>query len=394
VNGALRRRWVFSFLVALSAGCEDGERPEPEPVLKCPTAETACKIGESLACAALDSDPKNCGCCGNRCQTGECRAGRCVDPRDSTFFVFGDAHVGPPGATELSRAGLERMHGIDDRPLALIDNGDLVDVAGETGWTLHDEVMSTSALAPALDCPLSFGEKPRYWASAGNHDVDAADWSLLWNRHLPGQGTLGRADGTGLYYGVSNDELDLFMLDSEHAGGSKDSFESDQSRWLEASLTGSTARFKVLLFHEPVYSCSGHHPPLAAALPWVDLAERHGVALVIQSHTHVYARSCPRRGGKCVDDGTGVVFLETGALGGVARDIDVESATVTGTDAAGSARTDAYDCMTGKGLAGALGLQNTFCHAEVNGCALAFDCYVVDDGTRVPFDSWTISRCD
>jgi hypothetical protein len=78
----------------------------------------------------------------------------------------------------------------------------------------------------------------------------------------------------------------------------------------------------------------------------------------------------------------------------VPRDIDVTTATVKGTDAAGAERSDSYDCLVGQGLAAARGSLNDFCHVRVEGCAATVNCYAVDEGNTTPFDTWTVQGCN
>ncbi len=90
-----------------------------------------------------------------------------------------------------------------------------------------------------------------------------------------------------------------------------------------------------------MYSCCTNVPGLAAGLPWVDLAEKNAVNVIFGSHTHIYTRTMPEDGRQMHTDGTGIIFVETGAVGGDVRPLDVTTATVTGTDAEGN-RADGY----------------------------------------------------
>ena len=135
--------------------------------------------------------------------------------------------------------------------------------------------------------------------------------------------------------------------------------------------------------------------PFAAALPWIDLAEQNGVNVVFGSHTHLYTRSCPKFQGACTSDGTGIVFVETGAIGGEPRVVDVTTNTVSLTDADGGVRTETYNCIVGQDLVQSSGsnLNNDFCHVQVDGCVATVNCYVVSDGNTTPFDTWSVNGC-
>ena len=92
-----------------------------------------------------------------------------------------------------------------------------------------------------------------------------------------------------------------------------------QRKWLEKDLEESkTAKWKVILLHEPVY----HRKGGAESRPWLhDLIEAYGVDLVIQGHSHLVTRSYPMKGGKIVTKsytdvvpkGTGTVYTTIGS---------------------------------------------------------------------------------
>lgn len=85
------------------------------------------------------------------------------------------------------------------------------------------------------------------------------------------------------YYRVRFGDLEVFVLYTEADLAA-------QRAWLEEALKGSSARWKALLLHRPLYS-SGLHggsPALRSLLE--PLLRRHGVALVLAGHDHHYER--------------------------------------------------------------------------------------------------------
>ncbi len=217
------------------------------------------------------------------------------------------------------------------------------------------------------------------------------DWSQAWNEHLKDPLQQAHTDGSGVSYSLEFANALFVVLDSENV--SNDATSEPQTPWLASVLAGSTSPLKFLFFHEPVYPCNNRHAPLTAALPWVNLAERAGANVIFNSHTHVYTRSCPKRDGNCVTDNAGIVFVETGSVGGIPRQVDVTEGTNAGTDADGNARTDAYDCILGQQLRAAHSTQNTFCHVSVNGCDATVQCFAVGDNDT-PLDTFTVSGCN
>lgn len=62
-----------------------------------------------------------------------------------------------------------------------------------------------------------------------------------------------------------------------------------QRQWLEEQLSQSTARWKVVILHHPLYSIKGYNN-LIQRWAFNDLIEKYGVDLVLQGHEHAYAR--------------------------------------------------------------------------------------------------------
>ena len=300
------------------------------------------------------------------------------------FFVMGDPQV--TGSTNSLQIAIGQMKLIDNKPIAAFTLGDLTDDATSAEWTYHNQFVSSFFDVSGY----SLGTTPRYFAAVGNHDVLTSNWLTLWNTSLPGQQGLGHNGSDGIYYSIEYQGALFAVLDTEHVSGVGTAYSDAQSQKLAASLKASSAPFKFLLFHEPVYPCNSIHQPFAAGLPWVDLAERNNVAIVFAGHTHVYSRTCPMKNGTCTSDGSGIVQVESGPVGTPPRAVNVTSRTFTGTDSAGAARTDTYNCTTNLRASGS---ANDFCYVKIAGCTASFSCYVVGAGNTTPFDSWTINRC-
>ncbi|WP_313012549.1 metallophosphoesterase family protein [Brevundimonas sp.] len=132
--------------------------------------------------------------------------------------------------------------------------------------------------------------------AAGNHeyrDAVAADGSETrelgpgWTPHhaLPANGAPG-AEATSYvfdYQGArfvvldGTSALDLGTLDS-------------QTAWLERVLSESTARWTIVLMHQPIFTCARPNDTAALKAAWKPIFERRKVDLVLQGHDHCYAR--------------------------------------------------------------------------------------------------------
>jgi len=95
----------------------------------------------------------------------------------------------------------------------------------------------------------------------------------------------------GRYYSVRRGDLELFMLDTN---GNADW--PRQVSWLRSALAASSAPWKVVVGHHPIYSSGfyGNNPNLRAQVG--SLMQRHGVQLYINGHEHNYERSKPIEG--------------------------------------------------------------------------------------------------
>lgn len=132
--------------------------------------------------------------------------------------------------------------------------------------------------------------------ASGNHEyidsrnADGSESRTLgphWAKQfaLPGNGVAGLESTTYVtdYQGVrfivldGTAALDLGTLEQ-------------QSQWLEQRLKESKARWKVVVTHQPIFTCARPEDtgPLKAA--WKPLFERYAVDLVLQGHDHCYSR--------------------------------------------------------------------------------------------------------
>lgn len=63
-----------------------------------------------------------------------------------------------------------------------------------------------------------------------------------------------------------------------------------QTKWLDATLAASTARWNVVLFHQPIFTCARPNDTEVLKAAWKPVFERRRVDLVLQGHDHCYSR--------------------------------------------------------------------------------------------------------
>lgn len=206
-------------------------------------------------------------------------------PRPFRFIYMGDTQN---RILDIGSIGWRRALLQAGNPALMLHAGDLVasrdDLTHDDEW---GEWTATGgwALATVPQVP-----------AAGNHEyVDVirpdgseqrrlgAHWPVMFN--LPGNGaeaaplTTYALDYQGVRFVVLDGTaaLDLGALDS-------------QTAWLDAQLATAPGPWKIVLFHQPIFTCArpGDTPVLKAA--WKPVFEKHKVDLVLQGHDHCYGR--------------------------------------------------------------------------------------------------------
>jgi acid phosphatase len=211
------------------------------------------------------------------------------------FLAFGDHGTGTRGQQQVADAlALRAARDGTDFMILLGDNfyeGGVRSVDDPQWITKWEQVYA----APALQVPV--------YPTLGNHDyrgnvqaqLDYAKRSARWR--MPARYyTFRRPLDAGQH-------AQFFAIDSEMLGRE----DPEQGRWLERELADSTASWKIVFGHHPLYSRSGHgdHARMIGLLG--ALFERHGVDLYLSGHHHLLELLEPVRG---------VTYAVCGAGGG------------------------------------------------------------------------------
>jgi 3',5'-cyclic AMP phosphodiesterase CpdA len=97
--------------------------------------------------------------------------------------------------------------------------------------------------------------------------------------------------GGRAYYTIKKGDglVEFFMLDTTD-------FDAPQTAWLQQALSSSTARWKVAVFHHPIYSSGTKHGSnLKLRRILEPMFTRHGVHAVFSGHDHIYERVKPQQ---------------------------------------------------------------------------------------------------
>jgi calcineurin-like phosphoesterase family protein len=195
----------------------------------------------------------------------------------SGFVAFGD--FGGGKAQHAVAAAIERWaarHRVD----ALVTTGDNVYEDGDP-----------RQFGAQLDEPYRQLRRTRpLWVTLGNHDVEGGR----------GGEQLGHLGLGSLPYAKRLPGVELLFLDGNRP-------DESQGSWLDRRLAAPGPAFRVVVFHQPAYSCSTEHGSTRAVLRrWVPILERHRVALVLNGHDHDYQRFV---------SASGVTYVVTGGGG-------------------------------------------------------------------------------
>ena len=203
---------------------------------------------------------------------------RAHGPVLSGFVAFGD--FGGGKAQDAVAAAMQRWVGAGHRVDALVTTGDNVYDDGDP-----------RRFGAQLDEPYQQLRRTRpLWMTLGNHDVKRG--------HGPEQ--LGYLGLPPLPYARRLPGVELLFLDANRP-------DRRQGAWLDRQLGAPGPAFRVVVFHQPAYSCGTVHGSTRAVIRrWVPILERHRVALVLNGHEHDYQR---------FTSAAGVTYVVTGGGG-------------------------------------------------------------------------------
>ena len=189
--------------------------------------------------------------------------------------------------------------------LSFLYVGDVQDSVGGQANVYLREAVRRHPQTELLVCGGDFTERPtdRYWAEGfrsidslaqhmpflcvtGNHDYLKGVIVKLERRFpLILSYFLDSKINDNMVYTVCDGPVQFFLLDTNR----EFFYLKTQRDWLEQELSASTARWKIVVLHHPLFSVRGKNN-LIQRWMFNDLIEEYGVDLVLQGHEHAYAR--------------------------------------------------------------------------------------------------------
>lgn len=127
----------------------------------------------------------------------------------------------------------------------------------------------------------------RFFPSLGNHDWTTRSGSPAVPQAYLDYFALPAGPGQERYYDVVWGPVHLFVLDSDYREPDGVSSTSAQAAWLRQRLAESTARWKLVIMHEPPYT-SGLYHGASRHMRWP--FQEWGATAVLAGHEHLYER--------------------------------------------------------------------------------------------------------
>ena len=183
------------------------------------------------------------------------------------FAVIGDNGTGEPPQYDVARQMLSARSSFPfDFVLMLGDN--MYGSQKPQDFVTKFE----SPYGPLLDAGV------RFYATLGNHDQPT-------NRSYPRFNMAGER-----YYTFARPPARFFVLDTNL-------MDRPQLAWIEDALERATEPWKIVYFHHPIYSDGDRHGSNVEMRVLLEpLLVRHGVAVVLSGHEHIYERTVPQKG--------------------------------------------------------------------------------------------------
>ncbi|MDR1572561.1 MAG: metallophosphoesterase family protein [Clostridiales Family XIII bacterium] len=221
---------------------------------------------------------------------------------DFSFLYFGDIQVTEGAESDFAAWGALAGGAYARNPGAAfaLQGGDIVESGIDTGqWDAF------------LDSATPVFSRIPFMPTNGNHESNFPSGKpelYLDVFSLPRNGPEGFEEE---FYSFDYGDAHFTVLNSWVFSGEQRLDEDDLEAidaWVERDLSSSAATWKIAVTHLPLYAVHSDAVADATRAHWAPLFERHGVALALVGHQHVYSRLKPLSGG-AVDFERGVTYI-------------------------------------------------------------------------------------
>ena len=194
------------------------------------------------------------------------------DHSNASFLYVGDVQDTIAGITNQLLREAFRHH---PEAQFLVCGGDLTERPIDAYWQeTFDGLDSIGQSVPLLN-------------ATGNHDyLKGLIYRLERRFSLVHSYYLDSMEGVNQVFTLRYKDVQLFVLDSNR----EFFYLFTQRAWLKRQLEKSTAKWKVVVLHHPLYSIRGKNNNLIQRWMFDNLIREYDVDLVLQGHEHAYAR--------------------------------------------------------------------------------------------------------
>jgi len=219
-----------------------------------------------------------------------------------SFTVYGDSR----GLSERHKKIIKGI--ISKNPDFVINTGDLITAVDVDAGTLSYREWKEMFFSTAKDL---IKNTPMYLA-IGNHELreGAAHWIYKFFAFPDYNGYYSFNYGNAHFTILNSNAVQNIKVPDYRPG-------TQQYNWLKKDLKSSTAKWKFVIFHHPLYASPSESIWKLACEKMKVLApvfEQYNVDVVFNGHIHAYERSYPLRNNK-IDEENGVVYITTGGGG-------------------------------------------------------------------------------
>jgi hypothetical protein len=203
--------------------------------------------------------------------TGSFRAAPAASATDVKFLMYGDTRTNAVSQASVC-AGINNVISSDPAyQTMLLQSGDWVESTTENNWTneyfnrSYPALLQTQATLPIQGC-------------MGNHEGDGTLFMKYWPYPYV----------NARYWSYDYGPVHITVLDQYTTYTNP----STQYTWLVNDLSSSSKQWKVIVLHEPGWSCRGSHNNNTTVQNTIQpLCEQYGVQIVVGGHNHYYSRA-------------------------------------------------------------------------------------------------------
>jgi hypothetical protein len=199
------------------------------------------------------------------------------ESNSTVFYGYGDTRgssTSPPAYHDpVCEAIMDEAFTSTDDQTLLIHTGDWNYNDDETKWTQdYFNLTHSNSLELKANLPIM--------GARGNHEITGTNYKKYWPYSYAGA-------TTGFCYSFDYGPIHFCIIDLKDEDAILD---QNKKNWIQNDLAGTQKKWKIAVFHSPIYSNGGHDNNEYEQSYLQNLFVNQGVQLVLCGHNHYYAR--------------------------------------------------------------------------------------------------------